>query len=174
MRQEGSRTQGPKGIGGWLLLFVVGQVLSLILNVRNALDLSKFSQDAWSLGDHVSLYRPLIVIEELCTVLLCVGGVVGLILLIRKKPQTPRFYFDYLVFVAGFGLLEIGGMALLLPRLAAFIHASGGSTEALIQDQSALNATELQQIAYGLVWLLYWRKSRRVASTFISSEGNPS
>ena len=114
-----SRLQGPKGIGGWLLLFTVGQILALILNVRSAIDLSGFSEEAWALGEYITVYRPLIIIEAIGSVLLCIGGAVGLSLILLKKPQTPRFYTMFLAFVVGFGLIAFVGVALLYPKLIA-------------------------------------------------------
>jgi hypothetical protein len=160
------RLQGPAGIGGWLLLFIVGQIVALILNLQSAIDLSGFSREAWALGDHISIYRPLVVAEEAWALLLCIGSVVGLILLLRKRPETPRFYVVFLTFVAGYGLLEFGGMELLYPKLIAYIQTLGGATAGLVEQRSSQSTVGLRQIAYSLIWLLYWRTSRRVANTF--------
>ena len=159
---------GPVGIRGFLLLFTVGQIVALLINGAQLPSLLEgFAPDVWALGNSIPAYRPMVVIEALGQVAIIGCGAIGLWLLLRKDVRTPRFYRIFLAFVVGYGLIELGGSHLVYSDFIELATQAGQPTQDLEGLRREASTTALRMIAGCLVWGLYWRKSKRVANTFV-------
>ena len=159
------RRREPAGVGGWLLFFVIGQVLTLVLLALAFGGIPAALRDSDALSS-VPLYRPFVIAEALCQLTLLVGSFVGLLLVFNRHPRTPLYYQWLLGFVMLYGVIEIVGVYATyaaLTQLASDNGSSGGSI-----DTVQSYARSVRMIVFGAIWLLYWRRSERVANTFAS------
>ena len=160
-------TSGPRGLGGWLLLFAFGQVLSLLVEGPGVPYLfgEQFAAD-WNASGNWPIYRAAIVSSGLHSILLTGGTIVGLLLLLSGWRWTPKFYRGWLL------LLALLGFVLLLASWFGFGEIIRDRADPIV---NGVRASELRRhdlamtgrgIAVALIWYLYWVKSKRVANTF--------
>lgn len=157
----------PKGIGGWLALFVIGLVASVvILLIRLPDAVGTLRGGIWASAAGVPLLRPLLVFETIGHITILGGAVGSLVFIWRRHPSTPRFIELYLLWVLAYSIGELGMVPGVFARMIALVHARGGSTTALQQGRLDAISESGRTALAALVWLLYWLKSRRVANTF--------
>lgn len=159
------RPLDPSGVGGWLLLFVIGQVGTLI---TLAVALGQFpealrSSDALA---GIPAYKPFLIAEGICQAIIALGAIVGLVLIFTRDFRAPIFYQVLLGFIMLFGLVEISGVYLTYADLANLAGHVGQDDAAAALDRFEAYVKSGRQVVFGGVWLLYWRKSVRIANTF--------
>lgn len=123
------------GVGGLLLLFVITQVVSI-------------GFVAWAIpGTIASFSGPDAVVAGIVLFLQVARGVayiVGLVLIYRRDPRTPRYY-----------LIVLAGVTLIM-----LLEAFGKTAQ-----------ENVRSIGYAAFWFFYWRSSERVRLTFEPASG---
>ena len=147
----------PSGIGGWLLVFLVVQLLALPVLAL------KFLVTAYLVGQAPEIPTSLQHLGRFeigYSVLYGAAAVVGVALLLRRSPRTPRYWRRVLLLVA----VAQGMLVVLIFRFLADLprEARGG------MDWTIL-ATLLRLAITGL-WLAYWFGSERVENTFTPAD----
>ncbi len=165
--------QGESGIGGLLVLFIVTQATAILFSiVQSPTIIAGFRPDSWALGERASLYRPLLLFEALGQGARLVCMVFGLVLLLRRRPSTPRFYQIFLAAAIVFGLVDAVGVWATYGQLLPLIAQSGQPANLVesAREQSVVSA--LRMAGYAGIWFLYWRGSERVHRTFGASSSS--
>ena len=157
----------PQGVGGWLLLFVIGQVANVLMLAIALAQAWETIDTARSLS-HVRYFQEFVVLEVLCQAVLVTGVIAGLVMIFRRHPRTPAYYQYLLAFVMVFGVIELAGTWLTFDALAEVAGDDIGDEAAL--DRFQAYASSARMIAWAGIWLLYWRRSVRVANTFAGTE----
>lgn len=147
------------GIGGWLALFTIGQSFAVLASL---LRLAK----AWSqygsgvrVGAVVSGMQPLIVLESAVAIVVAPVVAGGLVLLVRRSPHAPRYWFAYLAAISAYVLVDLLATPFIHSQIVQLVGEAGTAN-------SNAAGTELRQLAVTLLWTLYWARSQRVRATF--------
>jgi hypothetical protein len=155
-----TKAKEPKGFGGWLLLPAIG--LSC-LPIRDGAMLyteiiPSFNPDIWkpltTPGSDVyhPLWGPIIIFDALSTSLLILFSIVVLYFFYKKKAIAPTLV---IILFAVFAILA--GLELLSTQLIPTIEE---------EFVSQTWATFIWQVIFSLLWIGYFRKSKRVKNTF--------
>ncbi|HHH10721.1 MAG TPA: DUF2569 domain-containing protein [Sorangium sp.] len=152
---------GPRGIGGWLLLPLLHLVVTAVRGLASlALDHAPMyvaGGDWWTIidphfDDYHPLWGPLIVFETTATVAFVIAAATALWLMFRRSITFPRVMIGFYLTNAVYALLEYVG-CMVVPALA-----------------SATGARATQQLVGAfigcLIWVSYMHASKRVANTF--------
>ncbi len=149
---------GPEGIGGWMALFLLGQLVVIGVTIYKLPEAWSFLSDGtWDLGRDIAFLRPILVMETAAGLLQVFGPMVGILLTLRGSPATPRFWQGYLAALTIYAVLDILGAELLR---AVF------SSEEVGRGLDQANRENIQLLATCAIWIAYWRISRRVKNTF--------
>jgi hypothetical protein len=154
--------ESPKGIGGWLILVVIGLVVSPI---RVAYSLATnhwpiFQDGTWQVlttpGNEAyhSLWGPLLVFEIIGNLGIIILAVTTLIMMIQKLRHTPRLAIIWLTWTATFVTIDFFA-ADLIPAVAA--QNDPESTKELIRS-----------LVGAAIWIPYFLVSKRVRATFVN------
>lgn len=166
-RSAAESTAGPVGVRGWLLWLGIGQVFGVLVGLTSWGTLGEsLGGDVWAFGEQVRWHRPLLLLETAAQVAMPIAGVVGLFLISRRDPMTPTFYVWFLGLLAAYGVAGYIGIQAVSTELEALLARHGGSLEEVRQMRTDATSNALRLVAVGLVWGLYWRRSRRVKNTF--------
>lgn len=159
---EAYSPSGRRRVGGWLVVFFVGQLLTVV-TWFTGVDRSwtDYTRTLGSAAVFVGL-RPLIVLETAMFMLSLPIVLVGLFLLARRSRCTPRYWFSYHMGIALYVLADHAAMAFIHPQMARLYgdHALARSTA------SGTMTGRLGTVVAALIWSLYWVRSRRVRATF--------
>jgi hypothetical protein len=155
--RESAVPDGPAGIGGWLLLVAVGQLLatfglpiSLAYQYLDPETLKLFGEFPWAMYGELALNVAIIVLALVTT-----------LLLFRKSRHFPRVF-----------ILECA-VGALLPALGLVWIAVAFSSQLgrPIGDFLEIEPREIYQFALGVIsaviWIAYTLRSKRVRNTFI-------
>lgn len=156
-----AKSEQPEGIGGWLILVVLGLVISPIRITMTLFNdvLPIFTSSAWqsltTSGSPLyhSLWAPLIWLEVVGNVGAVALGLVTLVLLFRKSKKTPAWAIAWLVWAAFFVTADYC-LANLIPAVASQ------------SDHKSLKEMS-RSITSALIWIPYFKVSKRVKNTFI-------
>ena len=148
------------GIRGWLLLVALGLVVTLLRLLGETSDLFPlFQASIWAslttpgAETYHPLWGPVLLFELFAHVMMLVAVILMAILFFTKRRTFPRFYIVYLV-----------GM-LLIQVLDSALASALPDTEV-----TAAEVTELvRQALSSLVWIAYFRVSKRVKNTFVET-----
>jgi hypothetical protein len=152
---------GPKGIGGWLLLPLLGLVVSPIRVIHQlATELMPVMRgDVWSVltNPASSTYHPL----WASTIVLELAGSAGIVLFgfwvlaafLTKSSTTPKLFILWIAASAALQALDIMLISQ-IPSVASQLGA--GDFRGLLH--TAIGAA---------IWIPYFLKSKRVANTFV-------
>jgi hypothetical protein len=151
-RDESVSREGPRGIGGWLLLPIIGLVLTPItaavtvdeIYLPYILDEAMWEDEAYL------LYDTIVVAEMLAIVAIGLAALVALVLLFRRSRFFPRLMIGYYLFNA---LVMVGS------RVASQAYGVWSETEVIDRDS-------LRAIIAVVVWVPYFVMSKRVKNTF--------
>jgi len=153
--------QGPRGLGGWLILVAIGLVIApLRMTALTVTDLVPIITGGyWSaLTDPTSptyhpLWAPLLILEGVGNTVFSVFAAILLVLFFQRSRRFPGLMVAYLVSSLLFVTADYF-VAELIPVVAA---------------QDDVNSTrELGRAAVAsLIWIPYFRRSRRVRNTFV-------
>lgn len=143
-------TTEPKGMGGWLLFFVITLALRALLALLNALGLVML------MGQFPSARNALGALAALQGVMAVYTGWLAYVFS-RSRPDAVKQLVPYFGFLLAFSLMVV--------LLRLWIHEPG-----LQNVADSLPRTAIAGVCYIAIWTTYFRKSRRVANTF----GGPS
>lgn len=150
------------GIGGWLLFFVVGRAISLLIWVPQFRTSWQNYGASVGLSTAVPGLQPLIVFETAVAFLGLPLTIIGLVLLFRRSPLAPRYWVAFLAFTAFGSLFDVGAMHFIRPGLLRLV----GTTAHSAAKRNASLTLALEQAGFSLLWALYWTRSLRVRATF--------
>jgi hypothetical protein len=150
------------GIGGWLALFALGRVVAIVVTLKQTGSSWRDYAGSAGIGAAVNGLGPLILLETVVAFVSLPLALGGLILLLRRSPYAPRFFFAFLVFNAVFPLGDAFAMSFIEPGLKRLVGADALANKDVNSRLSAL----IRQAAFSLIWALYWVKSKRVRATF--------
>jgi hypothetical protein len=157
--------EGPKGIGGWLLLPVIGL---FVFPIRCLISLATdyvpiFQTGAWAVlttpgsARYHALWAPVLVGEIAFNVAFLALDLWLLVLLFTKSWRFPKVFIWFAGLNLGFIVLD----AVVGNQIPAVAQASGDGSAKEIGRAFVLVA----------VWVPYMLKSKRVKNTFVKPEG---
>ncbi|MFI0844545.1 DUF2569 domain-containing protein [Mesorhizobium sp. IMUNJ 23232] len=150
--------EGPRGIGGWLVLPLLGLVLTPVVVV---LQLSEFGPvvEAWplmSMGQSI-----LVVVELICNfVLYFVLPPFLLVLAFRRRWEFPGLYIIWAAAVPFFLIADS------LVGYWAFREVFEASGEGMFDDKTWQGI--VRSLWSAAIWIPYMMRSRRVQNTFVN------
>ena len=149
---------GPTGIGGWLVLPIVGLVLTLFRGLLSILDFG----DLEGIADRLTQAQVTFVIAEIVGHFLIqfLLPLALLVLLSQKKRSFPRVYVVWALLAAAF----LVGDLIVADMLFGEVFASGAAE---MFDEETIRALASTAILV-VVWVPYMLVSRRVKNTFVN------
>jgi hypothetical protein len=159
-----------KGIGGWLILVLIGLIISLISVAGTLTDtMNLYKPEVWhtitTYGSEA--YHPLfgtwIIYETALNIFVIIFTICLLILMFRKSRLFPKlmiFYFVSAVFLQGIDYYLSYIVLTDLPNVSKALGVSP-SLEGVMRSA-----------VQGAVWVPYFIRSKRVKATFINKESN--
>ena len=145
------------GIGGWLLLPLLGLVLTVVNQLPN---LQPMAEGLGSVGNLDALTSNIVVIDIILTVvILLIAPLVLLGLMLSKSRRFPRLYIVWLIVSAVFVVAD-------LFVSYSLIHSSLEASGTSFFDLSTLR-TLLGPLIGVCVWIPYMLNSVRVKNTFV-------
>lgn len=156
-----SRADGPIGIGGWLILVVIGLVVTpmRIAYMLITTHWPIFRDGAWGqvttpgTPSYHALWGPFIAFEVIGNILSIVLGLTTLFYLLRKSHNTPRMAILWYAF----------GAALVVTDFFA-----GNPIPAVAAQPDPAGTKELIRGLFGAaIWIPYFLVSKRVKATFV-------
>lgn len=150
------------GIGGWLVLFTLGRTVAILLTLGQIGPTWHNYVGSIGIAAAVNGMRPLVVLETVIAFISLPLQIVGLMLVVRRSPYAPRFWFAFLAVNAVYVLGDALALSLIEPQLRTL---AGGAALTPKDVNSALQGP-VRQAVFTLAWALYWVKSKRVRATF--------
>ena len=149
---------GPVGIGGWLILPIIGLVLTPL---RMVVHLGSYG-DIFEAFPHLNTFQQLMIVFEIAGNVLIglILPVLLLILLINKSRRFPRLF---VIWGVGNLLFVVADLVL---AYVAFREAFDASSEPFF-DQETIR-TIASSIVLAALWVPYMIQSRRVRNTFVN------
>lgn len=152
-----STTNEPVGLGGWLILPIIGLVVSVIMTASNLwIGLRDFGALGWSTA--YQAMPGVTVFSGLSLFLGAVGigfAVYCLNLIFNKDWRAPKFVIWFLLFMAVVGTFEAGVLYYFSAQL---------NDPSLIENEPRDTIRAWVGCA---IWIPYFLKSKRVKNTFI-------
>jgi hypothetical protein len=133
-----------KGIGGWLLVFVICTAISVLYGIFSIISLLTVLISSGLISNIFAIISILMALIPLS--LLLING----ILILRKYEKAIKFTIFTLIFNFVWFLVEMG-----------FMIIAGLNTPAEIWPYLTMN------LSWALIWLVYFKKSKRVKNTLI-------
>ena len=164
---------GERGIGGFLLLFVLMQLFALavlLLQTRGFLDGLRAS---WALGETMPFMRPALVVETLMNVVRMVGIPIGLLLLFRHSPGAPVYWKIFLGMTIVWAAMDVVLILRLYAGVEAQLTAIGASIDRVAAQRSTGIENDVRLGVHAAAWLVYWSTSERVRLTFARRAATP-
>jgi hypothetical protein len=161
------------GIGGFLLFFALTQILSIgIVAWQIPRTMAEaFGRDAAIVSRMDPAYVPLVTSELFFQVARGIAFVIGLVLIFRRDPRTPKFYMAVLGGVVVLAALDMFFASRSGHAIDAYLAGQGKPTSAVDDALSKGQIENIRGIGYSLIWFLYWRSSERVRLTFAPRSG---
>ncbi|XHS79055.1 DUF3857 domain-containing protein [Burkholderiaceae bacterium UC74_6] len=159
---------GPRGLGGWLLLLGFGLLVRLGMGVSELAGiLPAYSIDSWNVlttpgGEaYHALWAPVMLIELAAVLTFVIGAGLLLVLFCRRRSSFPRLMMALMWTVVVF----TGVDAVLVHLLPVAQTGSTGSTGS--------GAEWFRALLSAAIWSSYLDRSRRVANTFVERRFAP-
>jgi hypothetical protein len=161
------------GIGGFLLLFALTQILSLgfVAWAIPGVVRGMIGPDAPIVQRMWSGYLPLAIAE---LVFLTVRGVamgMGLVLIFRRDPRAPMFYKVLLAALIVLAILDVYFIGRFSDAVHTYLLQRGKPSTEFDAAMYSGRMNNFRLIGYAVIWSLYWRSSERVRLTFTPSPG---
>jgi hypothetical protein len=158
----------PAGIGGWLLLSLVLLILSLVTMTINlaAGQFGAFDVTARVMADSLpsrsfgaTLHNVLGTAVLVAGAVLYLLGLFSLVQFLQRRKEAARLMVVFYGFVSAIALLT----AIRLVNYSYIFWSVIGSVPSTIR----LTLLPVIQLAIASVWILYYRRSKRVQHTFV-------
>lgn len=152
------------GLEGWLALFIVGQILSLIATIfrffsdgfLSSSDIDAINEYQAGLGDTL---QTLTAFENLMVVIYIGLLVTTLVMLFRRRKIAKPLVIITLVFVAMYGVIDYA-------VASSIFNSSGMAQDPEIQSLLSKYAGEVgRNILTSFIWIPYFLMSKRVRAT---------
>lgn len=158
MSQAEGVQDGPKGLGGWLILPMIGLVLSPVrMAIQFFTDLMPaFKSDVWhrindtSLPGHQPMLPTLIVVETAVNAVMFAFTLALIWYFFRKSRLAPRLYIAWLVLLVVIQVVD-----------TAMVSSVGMP----IDKESARDL--IRSVITAGIWIPYFLVSKRVKNTFV-------
>lgn len=158
MSQVGNGELGPKGFGGWLILPMIGLVVSPFrMGFQFFTELAPlFQGEVWrtltdaTLPGHKPGLVPIIIFEAVANVAMFAFTLALIWFFFRKSRRTPRLYIVWLILLAVVQVVD-----------AMLVSGAGFPV-----DKDSLRDI-IRSILTAAVWIPYFLVSKRVANTFV-------
>lgn len=160
-------------IGGWLGFFVLGGVGTCVyLLFTMGQVTSTVAGNTWMLGAAVRWFRAGLFVEGTAHLLQLFGTLFGLVLIFRRSPLAPVFWIALLTTSVIYGIYDLSAMSGFETQLE---RALGSSLDSDTDRDIATAATRnARLVVFGLLWSLYWAKSKRVFARFAPAKHDAS
>jgi hypothetical protein len=158
MSQAESVEDGPKGFGGWLILPMIGLIISpftMGFQFFNDL-LPALNADVWrkltdaSLPGHRPMLAPLIIFEVVANVAMFAFTLVVAWFFFNKSRRTPRLYVIWMALLAATQIID----AIMVSSVGLPVAGSSGRDI-------------IRSVIAGAIWIPYFLVSKRVKNTFV-------
>ncbi len=158
MSQTEGVEEGPKGFGGWLILPMIGLVLSPFrMAVQFFTDLwPVFKPDVWrqlndaSLPGHQPMLPTMIIVESVVNVAMLVFTLALVWYFFTKSRHTPRLYIVWLVLLVVIQVVD-----------SALVSSLGVPI-----DKDSMRDL-IRSVITSAIWIPYFLVSKRVKNTFV-------
>jgi Protein of unknown function (DUF2569) len=158
MSQAEGVQEGPKGFGGWLILPMIGLVLSPIrMGIQFFTDLwPVFDSEVWrrlndaSQPGHQPMLPTLIIVETIVNAAMLAFTLALVWFFFRKSRHTPRLYILWLILLAAIQVVD-----------TALVSSLG-----MPVDKDSMRDL-LRSVFTAGVWIPYFLTSKRVKNTFV-------
>ncbi len=149
---------GPSGLGGWLILPIIGLVLSPFVGVVNVLQTLPLLQDM----SHLTGFQVAFVFIEMAfnIVLQFIGPIFLLIQLFGKRQSFPRLYVTLIATCLAWVIIDLAAAYIIFID----VYSSGAVA---FWDRETVR-TVMQSIIAAVIWIPYMSNSLRVKNTFIN------
>lgn len=149
-------SDGPVGLGGWLILPILGLIATPIimaLSVKDYLDL-------WNVRAFFTNFQvAFLTVELIANIVVNVAAPLLLLWLLSKKLEIfPGLYIIWICALPVFLLLDSLASLWVLGDLISVEDAFDRDTKKSIA----------QSVGQAILWTLYMNRSRRVANTFVN------
>lgn len=155
---------GPRGIGGWMVLFIIGQVVVVIMSVATINSGFQEMTGAWPLGEQFSYLRPLLLVETGMHLAQIFVPLLGLALIARRSTITPSYWRTYLIALVIYAVFDIVMSLQLMADLTPLLD--GEAAQDVRREITGAVGMNVRAAIYGVIWSLYWSVSKRVRNTF--------
>lgn len=160
-----ARRRELTGVSGWLAWFVFGYTCVVILQlvtIPSAID--QLGTGVWMLEAAISGTRPVLFTESVSQILQIIGVVLGLGLIFRASPLTPLYWVLLLLAFIAFGIYDLNETTVFVARMKAqFGNAAAAQAAQAVSQGSDQN---WRVVLFGVGWIFYWIRSRRVRLSF--------
>ncbi len=149
-----SKQPGPRGIGGWLLLFVLTQVMADLWLLSQTPEMMESLRESSELSRLNPWLPPILYLETACRFIFFTLSVIGIVLTLRRSSRAPDFWVMFFTLLAVYGVIEF----VVIPKIGPPLW-----------DQFLGTAVSRVWCAigiWGVAWIAYWRLSVRVENTF--------
>jgi hypothetical protein len=165
--QFAPRSDGPVGLGGWLILPMIGLFLTVLVVGYSAVTqvAPMLIDSTWSnlttpgnAGYHAS-WAPYMILSALSHLVMFFGSIALLALMFLKKRILPALMMGFYVFAVLFALVDFWAVFTFLSEVAP--TEAGEMKPAVIKDLA-------RAVFACLTWIPYFATSKRVKNTFVS------
>ena len=155
--------QGPIGVGGWMVLFLIGQGF---ITLQALVEVLMFEDTlaSWGFGHVIPSFWPLLTLETIVPTSQLILSPLGIVLTVRKWRGVPRFWVAYLSWVLGYAIIDQLALAQLIPDMGVYW---GPELRSEMENIMAQGWREnARAFLYVPIWVAYWSRARRVRWTF--------
>jgi hypothetical protein len=165
---------GPRGLGGWLVLPIIGLVATCFLAIAwmlaNAIPI--FQSGAWGnltnsdSSLYLSWFAPTILFEIFVNAVLIVLPIFLLVLLFRKRSIVPRLLSGFYAFVLFTTALD----AIVMITVGVSSIRDAGYFEAAQTMADETITALVRAVLAAAIWIPYFLVSKRVKNTFLEGK----
>jgi hypothetical protein len=162
-------TTGPKGLGGWLVLPILGLFITIIFSVVILYQdlIPVMEPGTWSQftapGVH-SMWVPLFVFETFCIVVQAIAAVALLVILFRRLRILPTLIIWFYAFVFVYVFIESVLILIFGPDMVPNVYLReqvGWTTTGIVGGL-------MRALIPTAIWIPYFMVSKRVQNTFVN------